>query len=238
MDTMLTRLKLTGIREELESPLDEAARKDLTLREALGYLLQAEVARKDQRRFAMGLSIALAQGCGDRFGVLDDQRRLHVGLSYLFLISHVELGRVHLGFGEAQCGPASREVPRCQGRNAAVHHDHLRSRSGPGTRVKRHDYGTTPAPRSWDHPDPGVARRAPRSRDHPARHDQGTTPAGVRSPPRSAVRPSPALHRARVGGQVKGLERERTGTQRLRLLMSVFAVVRRSMTMRPATRAP
>ena len=58
MDAMLTRLKLTGIRDQLDNLLDEAARKDLTLREALGHLLEAEVARKDQRRFAMGMSIA------------------------------------------------------------------------------------------------------------------------------------------------------------------------------------
>ena len=58
MEAMLTRLKLTGIRDQLDNLLDEAARKDLTLREALGYLLEAEIARKDQRRFAMGLSIA------------------------------------------------------------------------------------------------------------------------------------------------------------------------------------
>ena len=58
MEAMLTRLKLTGIRDQLDSLLDEAARRDMTLREALGHLLEAEVARKDQRRFAMGLSIA------------------------------------------------------------------------------------------------------------------------------------------------------------------------------------
>lgn len=58
MDAMLTRLKLTGIRDQLDSLLDEAARQELTLRESLGYLLEAEIARKDQRRFAMGLSIA------------------------------------------------------------------------------------------------------------------------------------------------------------------------------------
>ena len=58
MEAMLTRLKLTGIRDQLDNLLDEASRQDLTLREALGYLLEAEIARKDQRRFAMGLSIA------------------------------------------------------------------------------------------------------------------------------------------------------------------------------------
>ena len=63
------------------------------------------------------------------------------------------------------------------------------------------------APPAWDHPRAtimgpprsGVARPAPRSWDHPPRHDHGTTPAGVRSPPRSAVRPSPAFHQARRG---------------------------------------
>jgi DNA replication protein DnaC len=58
MDQMLTRLKLTGIRDQLDTLLDEAGRKDLNLRESLAYMLEVEVARKDQRRFAMGLSIA------------------------------------------------------------------------------------------------------------------------------------------------------------------------------------
>jgi hypothetical protein len=35
---MLTRLKLTAIRDGLDSLLDEAARRDLTLREALAFL--------------------------------------------------------------------------------------------------------------------------------------------------------------------------------------------------------
>ncbi len=58
MDAMLTRLKLTGIRDQLDSLLDETSRRDLTHREAIAYLLRAEIARKDQRRLAMGLSIA------------------------------------------------------------------------------------------------------------------------------------------------------------------------------------
>lgn len=58
MDAMLSRLKLTGIRDQLDSLLDEAARQELTLRESLAYLLEAEVSRKNQRRMAMGLSIA------------------------------------------------------------------------------------------------------------------------------------------------------------------------------------
>jgi DNA replication protein DnaC len=55
---MLTRLKLTAMRDRLETLLDEAARQDLNLREALAYLCRAEVEHKDQRRIAMGMSIA------------------------------------------------------------------------------------------------------------------------------------------------------------------------------------
>ena len=55
---MLTRLKLTAIRDQLDSLLDEAARRDLTLREAVTFLCEAETARKDQRRIRMGTSIA------------------------------------------------------------------------------------------------------------------------------------------------------------------------------------
>jgi DNA replication protein DnaC len=58
LDAMLTRLKLTAIRDRLDSLLDEAARGELNLREALAYLCEAEIAHKDQRRIQMGLSIA------------------------------------------------------------------------------------------------------------------------------------------------------------------------------------
>ena len=55
---MLTRLKLTAIRDGLDTLLDEAARRDLTLREAIALLCEREVARKDERRIAMALKIA------------------------------------------------------------------------------------------------------------------------------------------------------------------------------------
>jgi len=58
LSPMLTRLKLTAIRDRLDTLLDEAARRDLSLREALAFLCEAEIARKDQRRIAMALSIA------------------------------------------------------------------------------------------------------------------------------------------------------------------------------------
>jgi len=58
LEPMLSRLKLTAIRDQLESLLDQAARAELNLREALTMLLAAEVARKDERRIQMGMKIA------------------------------------------------------------------------------------------------------------------------------------------------------------------------------------
>lgn len=55
---LLTRLKLTAIREQLDTLLDESARKGLNLRETVAFLCEAEVARKDQRRVLMATSIA------------------------------------------------------------------------------------------------------------------------------------------------------------------------------------
>lgn len=55
---MLSRLKLTAIRDQLDSLLDEAAKHELTLREALAFLCEREVARKDERRIEMALKIA------------------------------------------------------------------------------------------------------------------------------------------------------------------------------------
>ncbi len=58
LEAMLSRLKLTLLRDQLDTLLDEAARRELNLREALVFLCEAEIARKDQRRIAMGTSIA------------------------------------------------------------------------------------------------------------------------------------------------------------------------------------
>ena len=55
---MLTRLQLTAIRDQLANLLDEAARKELTLVDTIRFLCEAEIARKDDRRIQMGLSIA------------------------------------------------------------------------------------------------------------------------------------------------------------------------------------
>src|SRR5690606_23935476 len=55
---MLTRLKLTAIRDQLDSLLDDAARRQLTLFDTLVFLCKAECARKDERRIQMALSLA------------------------------------------------------------------------------------------------------------------------------------------------------------------------------------
>jgi len=58
LDRMLTRLKLTAIRDQLDSLLDEAVRGEMTLRDALAFLCQREIARKDQRRIDMSFGLA------------------------------------------------------------------------------------------------------------------------------------------------------------------------------------
>lgn len=58
LESMLTRLKLTGIRDRLDTLLDEVSRQDLNLRETLTYLFHQEIMRKDERRIVMGTRIA------------------------------------------------------------------------------------------------------------------------------------------------------------------------------------
>ena len=55
---MLSRLKLTAIRDQLDSLVDEAGRRELTIREALGMFCEREVARKDERRIEMSIGLA------------------------------------------------------------------------------------------------------------------------------------------------------------------------------------
>jgi hypothetical protein len=56
LDGMLNRLRLGAIREQLDGLLEEAARRQLNLREALAWLCAAEVARKEQRRLSMAIA--------------------------------------------------------------------------------------------------------------------------------------------------------------------------------------
>jgi len=55
---MRGRLRLTAMRDRLDGLLDEAARRDLTLPDALALLCAAEVAHREERRIQMGLGIA------------------------------------------------------------------------------------------------------------------------------------------------------------------------------------
>ena len=55
---MLTRLKLTAIRDQFDSLIDEAARRDLTIREAVSLFCEREIARKDERRIEMSIGLA------------------------------------------------------------------------------------------------------------------------------------------------------------------------------------
>lgn len=58
LDEMLARLKLSGIRDQLDSLRDEAARSNLSARETLAMLCSPEIARKDHRRIDMALKLA------------------------------------------------------------------------------------------------------------------------------------------------------------------------------------
>ena len=48
LDRMLTRLKLTAVRDQLDSLLDEAVRSEPTLRDALAFLCERETSRKER----------------------------------------------------------------------------------------------------------------------------------------------------------------------------------------------
>jgi len=58
LHAMLTRLQLTAVRDRLDALLEDVARQDLDLRQTLAYLCTAEIEHRDQRRIAMGTSIA------------------------------------------------------------------------------------------------------------------------------------------------------------------------------------
>ena len=55
---LLGRLKLTALRDQLDSLIDEAGRRELTIREALTMFCEREVARRDQRRIDMSFGLA------------------------------------------------------------------------------------------------------------------------------------------------------------------------------------
>ena len=58
LTALLSRLKLTALRDQLDSLIDEAGRRELTIREALTLFCEREVARRDQRRIDMFFGLA------------------------------------------------------------------------------------------------------------------------------------------------------------------------------------
>jgi DNA replication protein DnaC len=55
---LLNRLKLTALRDQLDSLIDEAGRREMTIREALTLFCEREIARRDQRRIDMSFGLA------------------------------------------------------------------------------------------------------------------------------------------------------------------------------------
>ncbi|MGN6059041.1 MAG: IS21-like element helper ATPase IstB [Sphingomicrobium sp.] len=55
---MLNRLKLTALRDQLDSLIDEAGRRELTIRDTLTMFCEREIARRDQRRIDMSFGLA------------------------------------------------------------------------------------------------------------------------------------------------------------------------------------
>ena len=55
---MLARLGLKAMRDRLDNLLDEVSRRDLSVRDALDLLCEAEVRHREERRIQMGLGIA------------------------------------------------------------------------------------------------------------------------------------------------------------------------------------
>jgi DNA replication protein DnaC len=56
--SMLNRLKLTALRDQLDSLIDEAGRRELTIRDSLTLFCEREIARRDQRRIDMSFGLA------------------------------------------------------------------------------------------------------------------------------------------------------------------------------------
>jgi DNA replication protein DnaC len=54
----LNRLKLTALRDQLDNLVDEASRRELSIREALALFCEREIARRDQRRIDMAFGLA------------------------------------------------------------------------------------------------------------------------------------------------------------------------------------
>lgn len=58
LESMLLRLKLSTIRNRLDTLLDEASKKEMNLREALTFFLKEEISSKDNQRVLMSMKMA------------------------------------------------------------------------------------------------------------------------------------------------------------------------------------
>jgi len=58
LEQMLTRLRLSRIRDSLDNLLEEASKKDMSFRELIYFLCEHEVSSKDERRILMGLKMS------------------------------------------------------------------------------------------------------------------------------------------------------------------------------------
>ena len=58
LESMLTRLKLTTIRDRLDSLLDTASKKEMNLRETIYFLCEQEIEHKENKRMQMGIAMS------------------------------------------------------------------------------------------------------------------------------------------------------------------------------------
>lgn len=58
LSKLLTRLKLLSVRDKLDSLLEEAANKEMNLREALTFFCEQEMQSKDHKRVQMGIALS------------------------------------------------------------------------------------------------------------------------------------------------------------------------------------
>ena len=58
LEAMLGQLRLSSLRDRLDNLLDEAAKKEMNLREALHFLMTIELTNKTDKRVRMGQTMA------------------------------------------------------------------------------------------------------------------------------------------------------------------------------------
>ena len=112
LSDLLTRLKLTAVRDQLDGLLDEAGRQELSLRETLVLLCEREIARKDERRIEMTLKLA-------RFPFVRD-------LSGFDFLAQPSLDPKQIReLASAPAGSAMARTCCCLGRPSPLHDAHL-----------------------------------------------------------------------------------------------------------------